>query len=78
MQRLDELGKKLEQSGKAGELRALAETPEGKKLGAMLDQGKVESAVKSGDTAALQSILRQVLSTNEGKALAKRLSETMK
>ena len=40
-----------------------------------LDAEAVEKAARSGDAAALQSILTQVLATEEGRALAEQLSK---
>ena len=42
-----------------------------------IDAGAVEHAAKSGDAAALKSILTQVLSTPEGKALAQQVQKAM-
>ncbi len=71
------MGEKLLRNGKAEELKAIADSADGRKLSKMLDATAIEKAAKSGDTAALQDILKQVLSTGEGQRLAKRLQETM-
>ena len=73
----DALNKALEQSGKAGELKKLANSADGQKLGKMLDEDAVRSAVKSGDTAGLQEMLRGVLSTGEGQRLAAQIRQLM-
>ena len=67
---LEKLEKKLR--GNAG-LGALADTPEGRALAPQLDEAALRAAAKEGDTAALQDILRRVLSTPEGKALAEKV-----
>lgn len=77
MQGLEDIGKAIEKSGKASELKALADSPEGRRLSGMLDADAVEKAAKSNDPEALRGILKQVLSTDDGKALAKKLSEMM-
>jgi Zn-dependent M16 (insulinase) family peptidase len=59
------------------DIRALADSADGRKLGQMIDGAAVESAVKSGDSAALQQILRGVLSTAEGQRLAENLRKMM-
>ena len=59
-------------------LRAAAQSEAGQKLMQSVDGAGVERAVKSGDTAALKSILSQVLSTPEGKALAQQVQEAMR
>ena len=77
MQNLEQLGQELQRRGKGEDLRRLADSPEGKRLGQMLDAGAVEKAVKGGDSAALQQILRGVLGTPEGKRLAEQLRKAM-
>lgn len=77
MKDLESIGKLLQQSGKAPELRSIADSPEGRRLSGMLDAGQVEQAAKSGDMEALRGILQQVLSTEDGRALAKKLGSIM-
>ena len=55
-----------------------ADSEEGRKLASIIDTAAVEKAAKSGDSAALKSILSQVLSSPEGQALAKKISDAMK
>lgn len=77
MQDLEKLEQELRRKGKAEGIRALAESADGQRLGQMIDGGAVERAVKSGDSAALQQILRTVLGTDEGRRLAESLRKTM-
>lgn len=77
MKDLEWLGEELSRSGKGERLKSLADTAEGKAVSRMVDQGKLERAAKSGDTAALKDILSQVLSTDEGKRLAEKLKKAM-
>jgi hypothetical protein len=65
-----------EMRGKS-ELKALADSPEGKALSAMVDERALRSAAKQGDADALGDILRQVLSTPEGKALAEKVQKAV-
>ena len=44
----------------------------------MLDAAAVAKAVSSGDSNAISGILRQVLSTEEGKRMARKINEAMK
>ena len=44
----------------------------------MLDAATVAKAVASGDSSAIGGILRQVLSTEEGKRMAQKINEAMK
>ena len=67
---------KLEQELRARkELRALAASQEGKALASRLDERALRAAVQSGDSAALQDILRRVLSTPEGRTLAEKVQK---
>ncbi|MCI6185287.1 MAG: hypothetical protein MR653_07390 [Clostridiales bacterium] len=77
MKDLDKLGNELKKSGKSEALMKLAESPDGKAVGRLVDAESVRKAAKSGDMAALQDILRGVLSTDEGKRLAEGLRKAM-
>ena len=61
------------------ELRELANTHDGMKVMSLLqkDEG-IQSAVSSGDLEALSSAMSTILQTEEGKRLAKQLSEMFK
>lgn len=74
---LERVNAEIEKSGKKDRLKSLADSAEGRAVSRMLDPAAVEKAAKSGDTAALQSILSEVLSTDEGKRLAERLKKAM-
>ena len=78
MQNLEKLAQELRQQGKAEGIRALADSADGQKLGKMIDAAAVEKAVKSGDSAALQQILRGVLDTAEGRRLAENIRRMMR
>lgn len=78
MQDLQRIGAQLEKSGKKDKLKSIAESDDGKAVSRMLDPAEVERAAKSGDAAALKSILASVLSTDEGKRLAESLKNAMK
>ena len=74
---LERVNAEIEKSGKKDRLKSLADSAEGRAVSRMLDPAAVAKAAKSGDTAALQSILSDVLSTDEGKRLAERLKKAM-
>ena len=74
---LERVNAEIEKSGKKDRLKSLADSAEGRAVSRMLDPAAVEKAAKSGNTAALQSILSDVLSTDEGKRLAERLKKAM-
>lgn len=64
---------------KSDALRSLSETQDAKKIKQMLGDGSsVKNAMKSGDTAALESIVKNVLSTKEGARLAEEISKMFK
>lgn len=77
MKDLENLGRRLEQSGKSDKLRQLADSADGKAVSRMVDAEEIGKAAKSGNMAALQDILRDVLSTEEGKRLAENLKKAM-
>lgn len=77
MKDLENLGRRLEQSGKSDKLRQLADSADGKAVSRMVDAEEIGKAAKSGNMVALQDILRGVLSTEEGKRLAENLKKAM-
>ncbi len=77
MNDLEKLGAELGKSGKSDKLRSLADSDDGRAVGRMVDAEAVGKAAKSGDMAALQNILRGVLSTEEGRRLAESLKKAM-
>lgn len=78
MKNLEDMERKLMESGKADKVRAIADSKDGQSLMQKLDSKKVERAVQSGDSDALRSILMDVLRTGEGQRLAKQLEQTMR
>ena len=77
MQNFDDVRKALERSGKAGELEALAQSPEGQRLAAMLEGDQLTRAAQSGDAASLRAMLGTVLGTEEGRRLAANIKKLM-
>ena len=77
MQDLEALGRELQRRGKTGELKKLAESADGQRLGRMLDADRVREAARSGDGEALRKLLGGDLATDEGRRLAKQLRELM-
>lgn len=66
-------------NGKNDALKNLAETQDAQKIKQMLGNGDtVKKAMASGDTAALESIVKNVLSTKEGARLAEELAKMFK
>lgn len=77
MQDIEKFSRQVMDSDKAGQLNDIANSADGKKIAGMVDAGKLEEAAKTGNTQAIQAILTQVLKTDEGKRLAKSISEVM-
>ena len=77
MKDLRRLARELEQSGRGGAIRELAGSPEGRRIGSLLDAQAAEKALQSGDTAALRQMLAGVLATDEGRTLAEKLRQLM-
>lgn len=77
MDELSKLGREL-QSGPMGEkMRRAAATPEGQRLLRSIDGEAVEKAAKRGDVDALKAIVKGVLATGEGQALAKMIKQSL-
>ncbi|MBQ7736881.1 MAG: hypothetical protein IJT62_03480 [Oscillospiraceae bacterium] len=74
MDEWETLADRLLSGEKGGELRSLARSGEARRLSETLDAAEAEQALRSGDSARVSRLLRQVLSTPEGKALAEKLS----
>ena len=65
--------------GKDNALKNLAETQDAQKVKQMLGNGDtVRKAMASGDSAALESIVKNILSTKEGARLADELAKMFK
>lgn len=77
MKNFSEMEQELLRSGKAEQMRAIADSPDGQRLLQRLDSSRVEQAVQSGDPVVLRSLLMEVLRTGEGQRLAKQISEAM-
>ena len=77
MKNFEDLGRELERRGKTDEIKRIAESEDGQRLGRMVNSADIERAAKSGDSAALQDMLRRVLSTDEGRRLAENVRKMM-
>ena len=71
---LDQLERKMRTDGGLG---ALAGSAESRAVAAQFDEAELRAAAKQGDSAALQDILRRVLSTEEGRALAEKVRKAV-
>lgn len=78
MKNFEDMERRLVQSGKAEQVKAIADSKDGQRLLQKLDANKVEQAVQSGDSETLRKILMDVLRTGEGQRIAKLLEQTMR
>ncbi len=76
MNDFEKMKKDVLKGGKAGELKKAVNSAEGQKIGKMVDGNALKKAVAEGDMDTVNKIMSQVLSTNEGKALAQRISDS--
>lgn len=76
MSDFDKMSKELLKGGKAKELNNVINSAEGKKIGSIVDGNALKKAFSEGDKDTLNRILNQVLSTEEGKSLAKKINES--
>ena len=74
---LEKMLRRLAEGENAASLQALTESEAGARLAGALDGAAVERAVRSGDDAALRSLLEGVLKTPEGRAFAAGVREAM-
>ena len=75
---LESLGRQLQSSGMLDKLRGAAESEDCRRLGEQLGGDKLAAAARSGDTRKLQQLLREILSTEEGRRLAGAVKDAMK
>ncbi|MGE4353002.1 MAG: hypothetical protein AB7D36_02820 [Oscillospiraceae bacterium] len=77
MNDFDSIQKMLQKTGKTSELMGFMSSEEGKRVEKLVDKSALEQAMQKGDIKSMERMLRQVLSTGEGKALADKISEIM-
>lgn len=58
-------------------LRALADTPQARELGGLIDPAEAERAARAGDVEALRGMMARILSTEQGRKLAQDISGAM-
>ena len=70
MNSFEDVGQELMRRGKTDDIKRLAESEDGQKIGRMIDAEKLQRAARSGDSKTMHELLSAVLSTDEGKRLA--------
>ena len=78
MQDLDKLREELQRSGRAGQLKSLADSADGQKLGRMVDREALQEAMRKGDAEALRGILGRLLATDEGRRLNEQVQSMLR
>ena len=78
MKNFQDMERRLADSGKTDKVRAIAESKDGQRLLQRMDTDRLERALQSGDSEALQRIMLEVLRTSEGRRIAKQLEDTMR
>lgn len=68
----------LMKSGAGKDLQSLMNSEAGERLAKTMDGSSVERAAKNGNAQELAAILKNVLSTPEGKAFAEQVRKTVK
>lgn len=71
----EKLGKELFSGSKASAANEVINSKAGKNVGKMVDGKALKKALAEGDKETMNKILNQVLSTEDGKALVKQISE---
>ena len=72
-------GNRAKLESKKGEIMAIAESSDGKKVKEILDKnGSIEKALEAGDMNAVKSAITGILNTESGARLAKQLSDLLK
>lgn len=76
MSDFEKMSKDLLKGGRQEGLNSVVNSSEGKKIGSMVDGNALKKAFAEGDKDTLNRIMNQVLSTEEGRTLAKKISES--
>lgn len=76
MNDFDKMQKEMSSPKNAAELKKFAQSPEAARIGKTVDSEALKKAAMTGDKETLGRILQQVLSTEDGKALAKKIGES--
>lgn len=75
MKDAEKFSKEIFSGEKAGKAKEVINSEAGKRVGKMVDGNALKKALAEGDKDTMNKILNQVLSTEDGKALVKQISE---
>jgi len=76
MGNFENMSKELLKGEKAKELQKVVNSAESKKISNMVDGNALKKAVAEGDNNTVNNIMSKFLSTDEGKALAKKIGDS--
>ena len=74
MEEWEKLGDRWLSGKDADAVRGLADSGEARRLREKISPARAEQALRSGDPEQVKALLRQILETPEGRALAERIS----
>ena len=78
MQDLEKLAQELQRRGQAQELRHLAASADGQRLGGMVDRAALAEALQKGDANALKGIMGRLLTTAEGRRMSAEVQKLLR
>jgi len=78
MNDLSKLEKELKSIQNVDKIKNVAASPEGQRLSKTLDTAAIEKAVKSGNTAAMQSMIGEILKSSDGQELYRQIQNALK
>lgn len=78
MQDLEKLAQELQRRGRAGQLKTLAASADGQRLGGMVDRAALAEALQKGDANALKTIMARLLTTAEGQRMSAEVQKLLR
>lgn len=75
MNDFEKMQREMASSDNASKIEQFAKSPEASRIGKIVDGNALKKAAMTGDKETINRILQQVLSTEDGKALAKKIGE---
>lgn len=78
MQNLEKLGEELRRRGQTEQLKTLAASADGQKLGRMVDRAALAEAARKGDAEALRAIMSRLLATEEGQRMSEQVQKMLR
>ncbi|MEG0035561.1 MAG: hypothetical protein RR147_01790 [Oscillospiraceae bacterium] len=76
MNDFEKMSREISSGGKKSAFNSAVNSTEGKRIGKIVDGEALKRAMAEGDKETMSRILNQVMSTRDGQALVKRISES--